>query len=324
VKRGFVPLRHGIEQEGEVQQMASLLREAERDRIQVAYRIVGSLQAVWSWVDLRFECEVVPGPTEGTREYIDELTRWPGFAAAMEAVGWLEAEEGGTRFPGLDEWIGQTQRRRAKDRERKRHTRTTQDFHGNSAGKDGRTSDPPCARAGAGSGLGQRAESPPVSTASEGPPDSAVPTAYVVPGGAPKALTLQRLEIGLWAGPWIDPELRESFERPLRDGEAERLVVAAFRDFEVWMQSNKRQRSGRGVDAAWQSFCRTRRQEAAEIVAEGRPLVWSVLEPDPVGHGLDIVRSGGGAAPMQGVGARNRSRLERVAERIEKSEEEAS
>lgn len=76
--------------------------------------VIGGLMQVW-WMGDR---EATPDGflPHTTREDIDAKVRVPGFAAAMEAVGWLEVSGDGVALPEFDKHMGQKHRKRARDR----------------------------------------------------------------------------------------------------------------------------------------------------------------------------------------------------------------
>lgn len=85
-------------------------------------RTVGGLFAVWCL----FDTHSVDGHLSGyTAETIDDEIRFPGFCAAMEAVGWLETRADGSFLPDFEEHNGQSAKRRAQETERKRNDRKT-------------------------------------------------------------------------------------------------------------------------------------------------------------------------------------------------------
>lgn len=93
--------------------MASALRA---DRL----RVVGGLHAVWCLFDVHSE----DGKLDGyTLEAVDELIGFPGFAASMVSVGWLEDGSDYLCTPRFDEHNGQSAKRRAMETERKREIR---------------------------------------------------------------------------------------------------------------------------------------------------------------------------------------------------------
>lgn len=93
--------------------------------------VVGKLVRVWIWADSQTEDGRV-SVTQASRKQrdichasvthkiIDRLVNVPGFAAAMEAVGWLDAEGS---IPGFGRHNGETAKKRALARERKARQR---------------------------------------------------------------------------------------------------------------------------------------------------------------------------------------------------------
>ncbi|MBY4947028.1 conserved phage C-terminal domain-containing protein [Cupriavidus respiraculi] len=83
-------------------------------------RTVGGLMSVWCL----FDAHSVDGKLEGySLATIDDLIGWPGFAAAMNAVGWLDEGEESLVLPSFDTHNGQSAKRRAQDADRKREVR---------------------------------------------------------------------------------------------------------------------------------------------------------------------------------------------------------
>jgi hypothetical protein len=83
-------------------------------------RTVGGLMSAWCL----FDAHSVDGELEGyTVESLDDHLRWPGFSAAMKAVGWLEEHDSGLVLPRFDTHNGKSAKRRAQDTESKRAVR---------------------------------------------------------------------------------------------------------------------------------------------------------------------------------------------------------
>lgn len=83
-------------------------------------RIVGGLHAVWCL----FDVHSVDGKLHGyTADALDDLIGFPGFAASMISVGWLEDGGNFLAAPRFDEHNGQSAKRRAMETERKREAR---------------------------------------------------------------------------------------------------------------------------------------------------------------------------------------------------------
>jgi hypothetical protein len=85
------------------------------------FRAIGGLHAVWSVFDTHSENGELKGYTP---DLMDHVIGWPGFSAAMVAVGWLTYDGVETlSMPGFDEHNGKSGKRRAEDQKRKRDAR---------------------------------------------------------------------------------------------------------------------------------------------------------------------------------------------------------
>lgn len=85
-------------------------------------RTVGGLHAVWSLFDAHSEDGLLAGYTP---EVLDQMIGWPGFAKAMEAVGWIIITPEALELPEFDSHNGQSAKRRAQEADRKRRVRTS-------------------------------------------------------------------------------------------------------------------------------------------------------------------------------------------------------
>lgn len=85
-------------------------------------RVIGGLHAVWAV----FDTHSVDGRLAGyTADLMDHVIGWPGFSAAMMAVGWLGMEGPETLvIPEFSTHNGQSAKRRAEDQKRKRDSRS--------------------------------------------------------------------------------------------------------------------------------------------------------------------------------------------------------
>jgi hypothetical protein len=82
--------------------------------------VVGRLWKVWAWADQHCaDCNAV----SVTRNVLDRITSTPGFADAMQKVGWLEGLDGALSFPHFDRHNGQTAKKRALTKTRVEKTR---------------------------------------------------------------------------------------------------------------------------------------------------------------------------------------------------------
>lgn len=109
----WIKMRCNLDTDPAVFQMAAAL---EMDELAV----VGRLWKVWSWADQHCaDCNAV----SVTRNVLDRITATPGFADAMQKVGWLEGLDGALSFPHFDRHNGQTAKKRALTRNRVEKTR---------------------------------------------------------------------------------------------------------------------------------------------------------------------------------------------------------
>lgn len=109
----WIKMRTDLHTHPKVVRISSALRA---DRL----RVIGGLHAVWCL----FDAHAIDGRLDGyTVETIDEMIGFPGFAAAMVAVGWLIGGAECLEAPRFDEHNGQSAKRRAMETERKRNER---------------------------------------------------------------------------------------------------------------------------------------------------------------------------------------------------------
>lgn len=118
----WIKMTVGLRSHPKVVRMSSALKA---DRL----RIIGGLHAVWSL----FDQHSVDGVLDGyCLAVLDEEIGWPGFAAAMSAVGWLQEGPESIAVPRFDTHNGASAKRRALDAERKRAERASkEDAHPN-------------------------------------------------------------------------------------------------------------------------------------------------------------------------------------------------
>lgn len=110
----WIKMRTDLLTSPKVVRMASALN-ADR------FRIVGGLLSVWSL----FDAHSADGSLTGySLESLDDLAAWPGFGAAMVAVGWLVVEAESLDLPRFDAHNGASAKRRAQDADRKREVRS--------------------------------------------------------------------------------------------------------------------------------------------------------------------------------------------------------
>jgi len=93
--------------------------------------VLGKLIRVWCWVDSNSSDGHIKSVTP---VLIDRLTMSQGFADAMKAVGWLDENS----IPNFDRHLGESAKKRAKDAERKRKSRTSsEECHNKSVTESG-------------------------------------------------------------------------------------------------------------------------------------------------------------------------------------------
>ena len=110
----WIKMRCNLDTDPAVFQIAAAL---EMDELAV----VGRLWKVWAWADQHCaDCNAV----SVTRNVLDRITSTPGFADAMQKVGWLEGLDGALSFPHFDRHNGQTAKKRALTKNRVEKTRT--------------------------------------------------------------------------------------------------------------------------------------------------------------------------------------------------------
>ena len=72
--------------------------------------VVGKLHRLWAWADTHTS----DGTADGLdAEWVDELVGVKGFGTAMQAAGWLEADEAGLRFTNFERHNGKPAKVRA-------------------------------------------------------------------------------------------------------------------------------------------------------------------------------------------------------------------
>lgn len=111
----WIKMRSDLRRHPKVVRMASAL---DADKL----RVIGGLHAVWSLFDEQTEDGLLEGYSP---QALDDEIAWPGFADAMQAIGWLEYDpEYGLCAPEFDEHNGQSAKRRAQETKRKRKERS--------------------------------------------------------------------------------------------------------------------------------------------------------------------------------------------------------
>ena len=106
-------MRTNLDTDPRVIQMAERLGVSE-------FEIVGCLWKVWAWADQHSVDGNGLSVTSVTLERVTRVT--PGFMDALQAVGWLQENDGKITFPRFDEHNGNTAKSRASTQKRvKRH-----------------------------------------------------------------------------------------------------------------------------------------------------------------------------------------------------------
>lgn len=142
----WIKMRSDLRRHPKVVRMASAL-DADK------FRVIGGLHAVWSLFDEQTEDGLLEGYSP---KALDDEIAWPGFADAMQAIGWLEYdEEYGLFAPEFDEHNGQSAKRRAQETKRKRKERAED----KDAQEDGHSSASDADKKRTKSGLDKREES---------------------------------------------------------------------------------------------------------------------------------------------------------------------
>jgi hypothetical protein len=109
----WIKMRCNLDTDPAVFQIAAALQMDE-------LAVVGRLWKVWAWADQHCaDCNAV----SVTRNVLDRITSTPGFADAMQKVGWLEGLDGALSFPHFDRHNGQTAKKRALTKNRVEKTR---------------------------------------------------------------------------------------------------------------------------------------------------------------------------------------------------------
>ncbi len=94
-------------------------------RVQKTSEIVGSLIRMWALFDKFTDDGILLGYNENL---LDQVVGVPGFASAVERVGWLMIEEEGIKMPEFSRFLGSSAKSRMKDAERKRAERAASKF----------------------------------------------------------------------------------------------------------------------------------------------------------------------------------------------------
>lgn len=114
----WIKMRTDLHDDAEVRQIAR-----ELDLGGDLFAVVGRLHRIWGWADRQTADGIVKGIVPSD---IDALVGTPGFASAMNKVGWLVCTTKGIRFPHFTRHSGQSAKRRADDQLRKARSRASE------------------------------------------------------------------------------------------------------------------------------------------------------------------------------------------------------
>jgi hypothetical protein len=115
---GWIPIRKDLLDDRDTGRIANHLN------LPVEH-VVGLLVRFWSWIDTH---EKDAGWIDGmTRSEVDRYAREVHFCEALESVGWAEVDDEGVGFPGLDQWLGETAKKRLQANRRQESSRAKRD-----------------------------------------------------------------------------------------------------------------------------------------------------------------------------------------------------
>jgi hypothetical protein len=117
----WIKMRTDLQTHPKIVRILSALRPQSVGDKSESYRVIGGLHAAWSV----FDAHSTDGKLRGyTPDLLDHVIGWPGFARAMEAVGWLTFDGIETlALPEFEAHNGQSAKRRAEDQKRKKTSR---------------------------------------------------------------------------------------------------------------------------------------------------------------------------------------------------------
>jgi hypothetical protein len=106
----WIPIRTDLDEDPAVVGVAAALAVPET-------QVIGWLWKLWSVASRQTDNGWLP---HYTPQRVDELVSHSGFAAALEAVGWLCPRPGGLEIPNFNSWLSQSGKRRLKESKRQR------------------------------------------------------------------------------------------------------------------------------------------------------------------------------------------------------------
>lgn len=108
----WIPIRTDLDEDPAVVGVAVALSVPET-------QVIGWLWKLWSVASRQTVNGWLP---HYTPQRVDELVSHSGFAAALEAVGWLCPRPGGLEIPNFDHWLSKSGKRRLKESKRQRNS----------------------------------------------------------------------------------------------------------------------------------------------------------------------------------------------------------
>ena len=104
----WLPIQKDLFEAIEVLQIAGQLKKCR-------FQVLGKLVKVWAW----FDTHTADGVASGIdASFLDDMVEQKGFAAAMQAAGWLDISDNGLLIPNFEHRIGQS------GKSRQQHNRT--------------------------------------------------------------------------------------------------------------------------------------------------------------------------------------------------------
>ena len=98
----WLPVQKDLFEAIEVLQIAAQVKKCR-------FQVLGKLVKVWAW----FDTHTADGVARGIdASFLDDMVEQKGFAAAMQAAGWLDIFRNGIRVPNFEHWMGQSGKRR--------------------------------------------------------------------------------------------------------------------------------------------------------------------------------------------------------------------
>lgn len=99
----WIKVRTQLSQLGEIRRLAKILNVPRA-------HVLGLVVIFWGWADGECEDGIIPA-IDG--DEIDSIVEHPGFAKALEKVGWLNFDDVGVVIPRFERHMGHSTKRRA-------------------------------------------------------------------------------------------------------------------------------------------------------------------------------------------------------------------